>query len=1223
MKSPLLCIALILPLVTLAANQALQGPPLPAQVGAQLEIFSTMPEVTSISLRNPELVTQELVFDGATCKAAILAGEPFRPEEGSPAVPQVTRLYRIPNTGGVDLVIRNAEFELMESYKPYPYHDPESQEVTRAESFRRDEWYPPAVAEISAPMIFRDFRIVAVTLNPVQVNPVTQQARYYSTLDVDIVANQEPGQNELLNPRTPSARYAPIYRELISNLDESALDETPQLPGGYLILARDNNFTNQWVDSIATWRRLSGYNVQFEQRNNWTASQMRTFIRDVYDNSTIPLEYVTLMGDPQSTYGVPTNSTEFDHYFALANDDDELEDFGVGRYPASSASEFANLYSKLLYYERTPWMEDSLWFQRGLFAASTTHQLASNERFVRWADQQFRMHTCLDSNVFVIHTGQLPIDPVITLLDDGVGLFLWRGSWIGEIGSDFPGRMQPTRRLPICGFYACGEDVIAKAFVLAGTSVNPKGAVAAIGVATAGSHAAGNITTAGGLAYALANMHVEHLGHALNASKIWLFRAYGETDFAMNHSRWTSLAGDPALRMWTEIPSTIAVDYPLTLPVGAHGVELQVTDSVTHAPISEAVVVLWKGNFENPEIYTRALTDDSGRVCLPIAVSSAGDLRLCVTKHNHKPYLINIPCNSVAQQISVESVLVDDNNEGGSIGNGDGLFNPGETIDLLVRARNFGSASIETSTSATISCENPLVSIDQPEATFPELASGQTVEANVPFRITLSPMLQNETNLVLTITFDLEGGYNLSSQSYSCFGPDVAIVEINGLSEFGPGRIGQLQITLLNSGQSGLTNVIGELISLTPYIRVMTTSGSFGDIIPQSTQTTGPFQIVADSAAFRGQRAEVLLAIVDDTGFRDSACFEITVGDLTENDPSGPDAYGYYAYDQSDLSYENCPAFDYLDISNGLGEDLEIDDTGESEQPDVVWSRLVELPFSFTYYGATYDTITVCSNGWLAFGNQSWNDCFRNYPLPGILSASNMVAAYWDDLKTSEPDQGVFVYHNAETNRFVIQWKAGAGGQNYDAASLDFQVILLDPAEYASRDGNGKIVLLYNDVQMGLDDADWTGPFGSTVGIQDSGSVIGLQYAYQLDYAPGASNIVDNTTILFTTDGPSPIDTSTSIAPTPTIPQSTLLHPNYPNPFNPTTTIRFDLAAASNAKLTVYDLNGRTVARLIDSPLTAGSHSVMFDASRLSSGVYFYQLQTGAHVEARKMVLLK
>lgn len=135
--------------------------------------------------------------------------------------------------------------------------------------------------------------------------------------------------------------------------------------------------------------------------------------------------------------------------------------------------------------------------------------------------------------------------------------------------------------------------------------------------------------------------------------------------------------------------------------------------------------------------------------------------------------------------------------------------------------------------------------------------------------------------------------------------------------------------------------------------------------------------------------------------------------------------------------------------------------------------------------------------------------------------------------------------------------------------------------------------------------------------------MIGLQYVYQIDYAPGASNIVDSTALLFTTDGPMLIDTSTSVAPTPTIPQSTHLHPNFPNPFNPTTTIRFDLAAASNTKLTVYDLNGRTVARLIDNPLTAGAHSKVFDASRLSSGVYFYQLQTSTHVEARKMVLLK
>ena len=80
---------------------------------------------------------------------------------------------------------------------------------------------------------------------------------------------------------------------------------------------------------------------------------------------------------------------------------------------------------------------------------------------------------------------------------------------------------------------------------------------------------------------------------------------------------------------------------------------------------------------------------------------------------------------------------------------------------------------------------------------------------------------------------------------------------------------------------------------------------------------------------------------------------------------------------------------------------------------------------------------------------------------------------------------------------------------------------------------------------------------------------------------------------------------------------------NYPNPFNPTTEIRFTLPQAQRVTLVVYDLLGREVARLLDGPVEAGRQRVRFDASDLSSGMYLYRLQAGTFVKTRRMVLLK
>jgi hypothetical protein len=80
---------------------------------------------------------------------------------------------------------------------------------------------------------------------------------------------------------------------------------------------------------------------------------------------------------------------------------------------------------------------------------------------------------------------------------------------------------------------------------------------------------------------------------------------------------------------------------------------------------------------------------------------------------------------------------------------------------------------------------------------------------------------------------------------------------------------------------------------------------------------------------------------------------------------------------------------------------------------------------------------------------------------------------------------------------------------------------------------------------------------------------------------------------------------------------------NYPNPFNPATHITYALKKAGQVKLTVYNMLGNTVATLVDGNQTAGTHSVQFDASDLSSGVYFYKLQAGSNVFTRKMMLIK
>jgi hypothetical protein len=89
------------------------------------------------------------------------------------------------------------------------------------------------------------------------------------------------------------------------------------------------------------------------------------------------------------------------------------------------------------------------------------------------------------------------------------------------------------------------------------------------------------------------------------------------------------------------------------------------------------------------------------------------------------------------------------------------------------------------------------------------------------------------------------------------------------------------------------------------------------------------------------------------------------------------------------------------------------------------------------------------------------------------------------------------------------------------------------------------------------------------------------------------------------------------------VPSVTTLGQNYPNPFNATTTIPFDLSTDARVSLKIYNLAGQLVETLVNGQMNAGHHTVDWDASSVSSGVYFYKLQVGDYVTTQKMNLLK
>jgi len=89
------------------------------------------------------------------------------------------------------------------------------------------------------------------------------------------------------------------------------------------------------------------------------------------------------------------------------------------------------------------------------------------------------------------------------------------------------------------------------------------------------------------------------------------------------------------------------------------------------------------------------------------------------------------------------------------------------------------------------------------------------------------------------------------------------------------------------------------------------------------------------------------------------------------------------------------------------------------------------------------------------------------------------------------------------------------------------------------------------------------------------------------------------------------------------LPQPSVLLTNYPNPFNPSTTIRYSIPSREFVTIRVYNTLGQVVSTIVDSPQEAGEHEIIFDAAGLASGVYYYRLEAGAYRETRKLTLVK
>jgi hypothetical protein len=573
----------------------------------------------------------------------------------------------------------------------------------------------------------------------------------------------------------------------------------------------------------------------------------------------------------------------------------------------------------------------------------------------------------------------------------------------------------------------------------------------------------------------------------------------------MEYEAW-NLLGDPDMQLWTAPPEPMQVSYNPYSHIGQNN--FLVTVLASGQPLEGALVACVK----SPDVYAWGYTDAMGRVVLTFAPTSAGALAVTVTALNHYPYEESVPVLDSGPYLVCNELSVDDTDGG----NGDGFLSPGETADVSLLLSNVGDADA-VGVTGTLSTPDPLASIGVSVASYGTVPHGGSSWCTTPYTVTASPAcgVGHLVDLDLEATFGATT-LEVTPPELAIATPDLNFVSVsvddaapggNGDGTVNPGEVVGLVAVLWNVGLLGASDVTAELESLSPYATVTAGDAYLGVVNAGAdvSNSATPFVLSVSPTAPDGHVIQLRLALAGVGGsysYAEDVDFTLEVSGPTVTLPSGPDEYGYYAYDSGDTSFAPAPEFAWYDISSpGPGTQI----TYITNRDDAITS--VTLPFAFRYYGQQYTTISVCSNGFISMGTEDYR-FGSNSPIPSTDGPDRMIAAFWDDL---DPAAGgdVYRWNDTANHRFIIQ---------YDEVPIwntthieTFQIVLLNPTYYPTPSGDGQILFLYQTV---------TAAGSCTVGIENLDQTDGIEYLYEGSYDSHAAPLAGGLALLFTTVAP-------------------------------------------------------------------------------------------------------
>lgn len=1022
--------------------------------------------------------------------------------------------------------------------------------VTRPEELPLD---PPTAIATGTSFELRGVRMVPVSIFPYQrsTDGLTTLANRSMTIHIDFVTDPVAEEIQIPVSDHPHNSIVKMMDRMLLNPPRRDYDELQATAFEKLIIVHQNDAqfaanVGAFVDSLASWKRQLGYQVEIVTvPQNPTPQQVRTAILAHYNvgPGQLPVSHCILIGSDGGLISLPTfqmgDQIKGDHYYTVANaDQPQVSHFTIGRMQATSYDELKGVIMRSILYERQPYKgdggNDPSWFAKALYSAENI--AAPGGQFVpsmihlgRWYWMHF--HRLGFTTIDTLWGGPQD-EPTRRALENGRSVAFSRGWLMGSVEKDpdmafaRTGRRNPLAITITCLAYSGG----AEKFFRITSSYRPnepnrlQGPIAALTIDGL-THTKTNNSLSGGIIKALAFDDVRMPGLLQMYGKKQMMSDYRfVNDEVFQQAIFTTMMyfrclGDPSTGLLMGHPETFQVNAPASITPATTGLDVEVKLDGVVAP--DAIVCFWQ-KASNVHLVTTPGDDGWARFTIPKGVLVPGQANLTVSRHDAFTHVGSIEVTAGNPQVDLEQVSYD---FGGQ--NPNHLFGAGYSIPTTLTLKNSGQSAAQNVV-VNLTSENPAISFNPAQVNVGSLNAGESKPANFNLIFNRSSKGGIKSRFGVAVT----GDNNLKANhavELTTSGPSLVVHQLAG-NLLLPGQAIDITPSLRNVGDQPTPPMMVQVVSLDGKATIPRNNLSYGQVIVgQITNPDGGrLQIRIGDKEIPGDiaRFKMILEGGDGLGvYRDTLLFERMIGQRQATDPCGPDAYGYLCFDSRDKDggWAKAPVYRWREINPSKptadfqGTFLPHGDFAEDWDSTLV----VALPegFTFQYYGQEFDTIVVCSNGWIAFGaeNSMFVD-FRNWQLPGIQGPDAMIAVMWQDLINPQPgDRGVFYHYVEEEGVFIIEWsEMEILGAARDL--VEFQLLLYDSKKWVTPTGDGEIKMQYKhfiaDEGMGSDN------YFSTVGLKNLDGTGGLEYTWwnQYNAALGARTISDGMALLFTTD---------------------------------------------------------------------------------------------------------